>query len=172
MAATKLHADDLILFAHIIDAGSFTRAAEGTGLPKATLSRRLARLEDAYGERLIRRSTRHLSITEFGECMLEHARRLREANEEASALAQNRQAEPQGILRVSLPPEFEHLALADVVVCFARRYPGVRLDLDLSARRVDLLAERFDVAVRAAAQLPDDSTLVARRIVTRRNSLY
>lgn len=169
---TALHADDLILFARIIEAGSFTRAAERTGLPKATLSRRLARLEDSLGERLIQRSTRQLAITEFGERMLEHARRLNEASEEAAALAQNRRAEPQGTLRVSLPPEFRELAVADVVARFSRRYPDVRLDLDLSARHVDLLGERFDVAVRAAVQLPDDGTLVARRIATRRSGLY
>lgn len=172
MAALALHANDLILFARIVEAGSFTRAAELTGFPKATLSRRLAGLEDALGERLLQRSTRRLTVTEFGERMLEHARRLIDETEEATALALDRQAEPRGTLRVSLPPEFQQLPVADIVARFAQRYPDVRLELDLSPRRVDLVAERFDVAVRAAAQLPDDRTLVARRISAQKGGLY
>src|SRR5699024_3467010 len=171
VSTLPLHADDLILFERIVDAGSFTRAAEHTGFPKATLSRRLARLEAAYGERLLQRSTRHLSVTEFGERMLEHARRLRDESAAANALALNRQLEPQGTLRVSLPPEFRQLPVAEVVQRFAELYPQVRMELDLSARQVDLVAERFDVAVRAAARLPDDGTLVARRISVQQNGL-
>ncbi len=172
MTTLALHADDLILFARIVDAGSFKRASELTGFPKATLSRRVSRLESALGERLIQRSTRYMAVTDLGERMLEHARRLSEESEAAAALALNRQAEPQGTLRVSLPPEFLELPVVDVVSRFVQRYPDVRLELDLSTRRVDLVAERFDVAVRAAAHLPDDGTLVARRITTQQSGLY
>lgn len=172
MNPIPLHANDLILFAHIVEAGSFTRAAGQTGLPKATLSRRLADLENALGERLLQRSTRRLSVTEFGERMLEHARRLLEESEAATALAQHRRLAPHGTLRVSLPPEYHELCLVEVVDAFAARYPEVRLQLDLSARRVDLVAERFDLAVRAAAHLPDDRLLVARRIKTLCGGLY
>lgn len=167
-----LHANDLILFAHVVEAGSFTRAAEQTGLPKATLSRRLSELETVLGERLMQRSTRRLALTEFGERMLEHARRLTEEAEAASALARHRQRTPHGTLRVSLPPEFRDLSVVEVVTTFAAQYPDVRLQLDLSARRVDLVAERFDLAVRAAAQLPDDRSLVARRITTLQCGLF
>lgn len=172
MTALSLHANDLILFAHVIDAGSFTRAAELTGLPKSTLSRRLSDLENALGERLMQRSTRKLVLTDFGESILVHARRLVDETEAATALALHRQVAPHGTLRVSLPPEYRELALVEVITEFTRRYPNVRLELDLSPRRVDLIAERFDVAVRAAVQLPDDSTLVARRITTLQNGLY
>lgn len=167
-----LHANDLILFAHIVEAGSFTRAADQTGLPKATLSRRLSELETVLGERLMQRSTRRLALTEFGEHMLEHARRLMDEAEAASALAQHRRRAPQGTLRVSLPPEFRELSVVEIVTAFAAQYPDVRLQLDLSARRVDLVAERFDVAVRAAVQLPDDRALVARRITTLESGLF
>ncbi|HEY9280277.1 MAG TPA: LysR family transcriptional regulator [Eoetvoesiella sp.] len=172
MAAITLYANDLILFAHIVDAGSFTRASEQTGLPKSTLSRRLADLENEFGERLIQRSTRRLVLTDFGERMLEHARRLVDETEAATALALHQQVVPHGTLRVSLPPEFHELSLVDFISEFSRQYPDVRLELDLSARRVDLIAERFDVAVRAATQLPDDSSLVARHITTLHNGLY
>jgi DNA-binding transcriptional LysR family regulator len=172
MSALNLHANDLILFAHVIDAGSFTRAAELTGLPKSTLSRRLSDLENALGERLMQRSTRKLVLTDFGESILVHARRLVDETEAATALALHRQVAPHGTLRVSLPPEYRELALVEVITEFTQRYPNVRLELDLSPRRVDLIAERFDVAVRAATQLPDDSTLVARHITTLQNGLY
>lgn len=172
MTTLKLYANDLILFAHIVDAGSFTRASDLTGLPKSTLSRRLSDLENDFGERLMQRSTRRLVLTEFGERMLEHAHRLMDESEEATALALHRQTAPQGTLRVSFPPEFHELSLDQVVAEFVRRYPDVRLELDLSSRRVDIVAERFDVAVRAATRLPDDSALVARQIIVMYNGLY
>jgi Transcriptional regulator len=172
MTSVNLYANDLMLFAHVVNAGSFTRAAEITGLPKSTLSRRLSDLEDELGERLMQRSTRRLVLTDFGETILEHARRLIEETDAAAALAQYRQVTPYGTLRVSIPPEFRELAIVEVVSEFSRLYPNVRLEIDLSARRVDLITERFDVAVRAATQLPDDSSLVARRVADMHNALF
>ncbi|HUH87362.1 MAG TPA: LysR substrate-binding domain-containing protein [Pusillimonas sp.] len=165
-------ADDLILFAHVMDAGSFSQAAERIGLPKSTLSRRITHLENELGERLITRSTRKLTITDFGERMLEHARRLLDETEAARSLALHRQVVPQGILRVSLPPEFRELSIVTLIRRYHQEYPQVRLELDLSARRVDLIAERFDVAVRIANRLPDDGTLIARQVATLHNHLY
>lgn len=168
----ELDANDLILFAHVVDSGSFARAAERVGLPKSTLSRRLGALESRLGERLLTRSTRRLTITEFGERILDHARRLQEETEAAAAIAQYRQGTPRGVLRVSMPPDFRELDLTPILLDYATRYPEVRLELDLSPRRVDLLAERFDLAIRAAARLPDDATLVARQLCEMRCGLY
>ncbi len=168
----SLDANDLILFARVIEAGSFSRAAERTGLPKSTLSRRITALETKLGERLLTRSTRRLAITEFGERILDHARRLLEETEAASAMALHRQDTPRGVLRVSLPPDFGELDLTPMLLQFAADYPEVRLELDLSPRRVDLLAERFDLAVRIATRLPDDATLVARKLCHLQNGLY
>lgn len=168
----SLDANDLILFAHIMEAGSFSKAAERTGLPKSTLSRRITALETKLGERLLTRSTRRLSITEFGERILDHAKRLHEETEAASAMALHRQGTPRGVLRVSMPPDFVELDLTPLLLQFAASYPEVRLELDLSPRRVDLLVERFDLAVRAASRLPDDGTLVARKLCDMPNGLY
>ncbi|MCM5569451.1 LysR family transcriptional regulator [Burkholderiaceae bacterium FT117] len=169
----EIVADDLILFARVVDAGSFSQAAERCGLPKSTVSRRIGALERALGERLLTRTTRHFAITEFGEQMLEHARRLLDEAEAAGALAQHRQATPQGTLRVSLPPDFlQELELLPFLLAFATRYPEVKVEMDLSPRRVDLVAERFDLAIRVAARLPDDATLVARRLLEMRHGLY
>lgn len=168
----SLDANDLILFAQVMDAGSFSRAAERCGLPKSTLSRRITQLETKLGERLLTRSTRRLAITEFGEQILDHAKRLLEETEAASAIALHRQGTPRGVLRVSLPPDFVELDLTPLLLQYASSYPEVRLELDLSPRRVDLLAERFDLAVRAASRLPDDGTLVARKLCELQNGLY
>lgn len=168
----ELLADDLVLFAYIAETGSFTAAAELVGMQKATLSRRLTRLEKHFGERLIQRSTRRLVLTEFGQRMLEHARRVQEEAEIAVELAQNRQVAPRGTLRASFPPEYRELGLVEVISTFASRYPQLALELDLSPRRVDIVAERFDLAVRAATSLPDDSALVARNVGRLQNALY
>lgn len=168
----SLDANDLLLFALIMETGSFARAAERAGLPKSTLSRRLTALEAKLGERLLTRSTRRLTITEFGERILDHAKRLLEESEAVTAIAQHRQATPRGVLRVSMPPDFVELDLSRLLLQYAAAYPEVRLELDLSPRRVDLLAERFDIAVRAASRLPDDTSLVARQLCRLENGLY
>ncbi|MFT3735829.1 MAG: LysR family transcriptional regulator [Rhodocyclaceae bacterium] len=169
----ELDANDLLLFARVVEAGSFTRAAERVGLPKSTVSRRLAALETRLGERLLARSTRQLSLTDFGNGVLEHARRLLEEAEAAQAFALHRQATPRGRLRVSLPPGFsENLVLSSFFLQFCTDFPEIRLELDLSARRVNLLSEQFDLAIRIASSLPDDATLVARRLATLPGGLY
>lgn len=168
-----LDANDLMLFAQVAESGSFSRAADHVGLPKSTVSRRIAALETRLGERLLARSTRKLGLTEFGEGILEHARRLREEAQAAQAFAQHRQATPRGRLRVTMPPGFsDKLILSSFFLRFCADYPDVRLELDMSPRRVDLLAEQFDLAIRIAPSLPDDATLVARRLAAMPNSLY
>lgn len=155
--------NDLALFAHVAEAGSFTRAADRLGLPKSTLSRRLSGLEAQLGERLILRTTRRLTVTEFGAAVLEHARQVVAEVDGALALAQHRQAQPSGLLRVSMPGDIAMLALSDMIEAFVRDHPAVTLELDLSPRRVDLLAENYDLALRMGA-LPPDSQLAARRL--------
>jgi DNA-binding transcriptional LysR family regulator len=168
----SLDANDLILFARVMEAGSFSRAADRTGLPKSTISRRITQLETELGEQLLVRSTRRLAITDFGERILDHARRLVDETDAASAMALHRQGTPRGALRVSMAPDMMEMDLVELCLKFASSYPEVRLELDLSPRRVDLVAERFDLALRAAERLPDDSTLVARKLADFRHGLY
>lgn len=168
----SLDANDLLLFAQVVEAGSFSLAAERSGIPKSTLSRRLSALETRLGERLLMRSTRRLVLTEFGSGVLEHARRLQEEADAALAYALHRQAVPKGRLRVSIPPDFAEWLLGPLFLQFAASYPEVKLELDLSPRRVDLLDEQFDLAIRVAAQLPDDATLVAQRLFQMEGGLY
>ena len=138
--------NDLLIFARVAEVGSFSRAADRLGLPKSTVSRRIALLEERLGERLMLRTTRRLTLTDFGEQLLEHARQVAVEVDAARALAEHRQARPSGRLRVSMPSDFANLLLADMVAAFIALHPEVTLELDLSPRRVDLLGESFDIA--------------------------
>ena len=163
--------NDLLLFARIVEAGSFSRAAERVQLPKSTVSRRIALLEQRLGERLLQRTTRKLALTEFGASLLEHARKVAEEVEAAGALAQHRQGEPSGRLRISVPGDFANLGMHEVIARFIARYPAVSLEMDLSPRRVDLIAENYDIAIRMG-ELPDDASLHARPINVEYFGLY
>ncbi len=166
-----LEPNDLLLFARVAEAGSFSRAAERTGLPKSTLSRRIAYLETVLGERLLLRTTRKLTVTDFGHSVLEHAQQVVVEVDAASALAQQRQIEPSGRLRVSMPGDLATVVLGPLLAQFIEKYPKVSLEIDLSPRRVDLIGENFDVAIRMG-DLTDDSSLAARRMATFSAGLY
>ncbi len=167
----SLEPNDLMLFARVADEGSFSRAAERVGLPKSTVSRRIAGLEAQLGERLLLRTTRKLTITDFGHSVLEHAHQVAAEVEAASALAQHRQAEPSGRLRVSMPADFATVVLGRLLGEFIARYPAISLELDLTPRRVDLIGENFDLALRMGS-LPDDASLAARQVAVFSIGLY
>lgn len=170
-SSRHINPNDLLIFAHVADLGSFSRAAERLRLPKSTVSRRLAGLEQQVGERLLLRTTRRQTLTEFGLQLLEHARQVMAEVDAVAALSEHRQASPGGRLRVSMPSDFANLLLADTLAAFVALYPGISLELDLSARRVDLLGEGFDLAVRVG-DLPDDALLAARRLAVFPAGLY
>jgi len=162
---------DLLIFARVAEGGSFTAAADRLGLPKSTVSRRISMLEEQLGERLLLRTTRRLTVTEFGEALLEHARQVASEIDAVKALAESRQARPSGRLRVSMPSDFANLLLTDALAAFCALHPAVALELDLSPRRVDLLGENFDIAIRMG-ELPDDTVLAARRLAVFPAGLY
>lgn len=146
-------------------------AAEFLGIPKATVSRRLANLEAALGQRLLIRTTRRLMLTDFGQEFLEHCRRV--AEEVASALdfLRSQDAQPHGRLRVSMPGDYARQHFSRAIATFIEAYPDIQLDIDLSSRRVDLIGERYDLAIRMG-KLTDDATLVAKKIDEQHFALY
>ena len=168
---SRLDLNDLLIYARVAELGSFSRAAEKLGLPKSTVSRRLAALEELLGERLLLRTTRRQTVTEFGQLVLEHARQVLAEVEAVAALRERRQAAPSGRLRVSMPDDVANLLLAEALAAFVAMYPDIELELDLSPRRVDIVGEGFDVAVRMG-ELPSDATLTARRLDTLSVGLY
>ena len=167
----NLAPNDLLLFARVVDEGSFSRAAERLSVPKSTVSRRVAALEAELGERLLLRTTRKLTVTDFGLAVLEHARHVVEDVTAAASLAHNRQIEPSGRLRVTMPGDFANLVLAPLLAEFVLKYPAIALEVDLSARFVDLIGENFDVAVRMG-DLRDDASLAARHLGAFTGSLF
>lgn len=167
----QLDANDLMFFAAIAEAGNFSRAAERLQQPTSTLSRRLSALENKLGERLLIRTTRKLKVSEFGEAILQHAQQIADEVEAINAMAQSRQITPSGKLRISMPSDLANLWLAPLLAQFMAQYPAIELQIDLSPRRVDLIAESYDLAIRVGA-LADDASLVARRIWHYRPMLY
>ena len=151
-----------VLFARVVDEGSFSRAAERLGLPKSTVSRRVAALETQLGERLLLRTTRKLTITDFGLAVLEHARHVVEDVAAAASLAQNRQVEPSGRLRVTMPSDMASIVLAPLLAQFVARVPGDR------ARDRPLRALRR--SHRRELRRRDSHGRIARRRVARRTA--
>lgn len=167
----SIEPNDLLLFARVADEGSLTRAAARLGIPKSTASRRIAALEATLGERLLLRTTRKNKITDFGRSVLAHAQQVAEEVAATAQLADSRAARPSGRLRVSMPADLASLVLSSVLTEFLDRYPDVSLELDLTARRVDLIGENFDVAIRMG-ELADDASLAARRLAAWSAGLY
>lgn len=163
--------NDLLLFARVVDEGSFSRAAERLDVPKSTLSRRLSMLEAQLGERLMLRTTRKLTVTDFGQAVLTHAHQVTAEVESAMALTQHRQARPSGRLRISMPGDLANDVIGTMLAEFVVKYPAISLDVDISPRRVDLIGENFDLAIRMG-DLPDDASLAARRIAIFTTGLY
>lgn len=171
MERTNISADDYILFATIADQESMVRAAEHLGMPKATVSRRLTNLEAALGQRLLLRTTRRLTLTEFGQEFLDHCRRVAEEVATAQDFVRSHDVQPHGRLRISMPDDYAKHNLSRALATFIEAYPEIQLDLDLSSRLVDLIGERFDLAIRMG-NLENDSTLVARKIDEQHFGLY
>jgi len=171
MEQKNISVDDYILFVAIIEQESMVRAAEHLGMPKATVSRRLTNLEAALGQRLLLRTTRRLTLTEFGQEFLDHCRRVAEEVASTRDFVRSQEERPRGRLRVSMPGEYAIQNFSRAFATFIETYPEIQLELDLSSRRVDLIGERFDLAIRMGT-LDSDATLVARKIDEQSFGLY
>ncbi|VWB85124.1 LysR family transcriptional regulator [Burkholderia metallica] len=162
--------NDMALFVEVVKAKGFRSAAETLGVPNSTLSRRIGALEKAIGLRLLHRTTRRIELTEAGRLYFERCKRIvdeaRLAHEQLGGLL----AEPTGVLRASFPVDFAVTYLAPLIVEFSNRYPKLTFDFELTSRRVDLVSEPFDVAIRMGES--EDSQLIARRLATLGNYLY
>jgi len=153
---------DMLLFAAVVREGGFTRAAKQLGLTKQTVSERIARLEERLGVRLLERTTRRLRTTDVGAMYFERCSQIAAQIDEANSAVQQRLAEPTGLLRVTAPVLYGHHFLAPVIADYMGRYPKTRVELILADRRVNLIEEGFDLAIRIG-QL-DDSSLTARKL--------
>ncbi|MGE0022810.1 MAG: LysR family transcriptional regulator [Hyphomicrobium sp.] len=162
--------NDMALFVEVVKARGFRGAAEAIGVPNSTLSRRISGLEKAIGLRLLHRTTRRIELTEAGQIYFERCRRIVEEARLAHEQLGDMVAQPSGLLRVSLPVDFATIFVAPHMADFCRRYPGISFEFDLTPRRVDLVTEPFDVAVRMGEQ--PDSNLIARKLAELPRHLY
>jgi DNA-binding transcriptional LysR family regulator len=160
----KLSSANLRLFALIADLGGISAAARNLGVQKSTVSRELALMEAQVGHRLFERTTRHLRPTEAGSLLLAYAHRVAEEIDAAEVALEALSAEPAGNLLVSTPQGVAQQLIVPLLPDFRRRYPKIRVGLDLSSHYVDLLQEGIDVALRVGELAP--SSLVARRLGT------
>jgi DNA-binding transcriptional LysR family regulator len=153
----------MLVFAEVVASGSFTEAARRLGLSKASVSREVARLERRLGAQLLRRTTRSMSLTEVGETFYAGCQRVAEEAEQAERSVGALQAEPRGEIRLAASTSFGQIQIAPRMPAFLARYPKVRIRMDLTDRVVDLVSEKFDLAVRISGRLAD-ATLVQRRL--------
>jgi DNA-binding transcriptional LysR family regulator len=152
--------NQVLVFTRVVQAGSFTAAARALGLPKSTVSRKVAELEERVGARLLQRTTRKLSLTDAGRIYYQHGARIVSEAEAADQAVGRLHSAPRGRLRVTAPVSVA--TLGPVVAEYLRRYPDVTVELVCTDRTVDLIEEGFDVAIRAGRLA--DSTLVARSL--------
>jgi len=154
--------NNLVFFAKVVDAGSYSAAAEALGMQTSKLSRRISALEAELGVRLLNRTTRKLSLTEIGKTFHGHCLALIEEAQSAKDAVQQTLSTPQGLIRVSCPVGLLQGGLADIFARFLAAEPQVRLALDATNRRVDVVDEGIDIAIRVRVPPLEDSDLAMR----------
>lgn len=156
--------NDLYYFHAVATHSGFSAAARATGVPKATLSKRVSQLEDRLGVRLLERTTRRLRLTDVGQAFYEECEGVLAGAEAAEAVAAHAQVEPNGMVRVSCPQGMLQDLVIDILPEFLRRHPRVRVQLKILNRPADLVEDRVDVALRIRSSLDTDPNLIMRAL--------
>jgi DNA-binding transcriptional LysR family regulator len=154
--------NDLQFYAMVVEHGGFAAAERALGVPKSRLSRRIAQLESDLGVRLLQRSTRKFAVTDVGQSVYRHAQTMLAEAQAAREAVDRVSAAPRGVIKVSCPVALAQELLAPLLPEFMKKHPQVRIQLHVSNRRVDVIQEGFDVALRVRSQLTDDGEMVAR----------
>ena len=149
-------------FTQVVEHGGFARAARALSIPKSRVSRHVTALEARLNARLLQRSTRRFAVTEVGQEVYRHARAMLAQADAALEVVEFARAEPRGLVKVSCPVALAQSALAPLLPPFLVQYPLVRLQLDVSNRRVDVLTEGFDVALRVRTRPSGEDGLIMR----------
>ena len=161
--------NSLIVFSQVVEANSFSEAARRHKMPTSTVSRRIADLESQLGVRLLERSTRRLRLTDIGSEVFKHARLSVELSEALDNLVSDHLSHVSGLLRLSAPPSIADSLIAPLVGSFQAAYPDVRVQIFVSERSVDHIADGIDLAFRVGAI--KDPSLISRKILTYRHQL-
>jgi DNA-binding transcriptional LysR family regulator len=164
--------EQLSLFVSVAEASSFSAAAKRLRLTKSTVSRGVARLEQSLNAQLLHRTTRQVSLSTAGAALYERTAPLLMSLREAAGTLPEQSEQPSGELRITAPNELGPWFLAELCARFLARYPAVRLDVHMTPRPVDLVAEGFDLAIRGASSRFKDSSLTVRRLGTFEGRVY
>ncbi|MGO1541275.1 MAG: LysR substrate-binding domain-containing protein [Luteimonas sp.] len=154
--------NDLNYFALVVEHGGFAAAERATGIPKSRLSRRISQLESELGVRLLQRSTRRFAVTDVGQGVYRHAQSMLAEAQAAREVVDRLSAEPRGVVRASVPVNIAQQLMPKLLPDFLARYPQVRVQMHISNRRVDLINEGFDLAIRVRSKFDDDGSLIMR----------
>lgn len=154
--------NDLYFFAQVVDHGGYAPAGRALGVPKSKLSRRIALLEERLGVRLLQRSTRRFSVTEIGQDFYSHCKAMLVEADAAQEAIELTRSEPRGIVRVSCPVALLDMRVGAMIADFMVLNPNVEVHLDSTDRRVDVVSEGIDVAIRVRPPPLQDSDLVMR----------
>lgn len=163
--------NDLYYFVQAVDHGGFAPAGRALGEPKSKLSRRIALLEQRLGVRLIQRSTRHFSVTEIGQNYYAHCKAMLVEADAAQAAIEQTRAEPSGIVRLACPVALLHARVSAMLAAFMVQHPNVVIYLEATNRRVDLIAEGIDLAIRARPMPIEGSDLMMKILAQRAHAL-
>ncbi|HAA07889.1 MAG TPA: LysR family transcriptional regulator, partial [Acinetobacter schindleri] len=155
--------DDFYCFAQVVEHGGFSAAERATDIPKSKLSRRVYNLEERLGVRLIQRSSRHFAVTDIGMNIYRHAQVMLSAAQAAHDLVDHLSTEPRGIIKLSLPVSIAQNEIARILPAFLKQYPEIKIQMMVTNRRVDIINEGFDIALRVRSSLDDDPNLVIRQ---------
>ncbi|TDR94669.1 LysR substrate-binding domain-containing protein [Enterovirga rhinocerotis] len=156
--------NDLAHFVNVVDHGGYAAAGRALGMPKSRLSRRILALEERLGVRLLQRTTRKLSVTELGQEYYRHCVAMLVEAEAAQEAIDRSRAGPQGLLRISAPPALVCFEIGPMIARFMARNPDVTVEMDSTSRRVDLVGEGIDIAIRVRFPPLEASDLVMRRL--------
>ncbi len=167
MSYTPNLLDGIVIFNEVVNAGSFTQAADNTGHSTSYISKEISRLEERLGVRLLNRTTRSLHLTPEGELYHQQCQQIIADASEAQNALMGLQLQPTGTLRISCPTSFAVARMQELLSGFLQLYPQVSLDINMDNRKVDVISEGYDVVIRATPQL-ESSSLISRRVMRAR----
>ncbi|RXT24311.1 LysR family transcriptional regulator [Rhizobium leguminosarum] len=155
--------NDYYYFAAVVSSGGFASASRDLKIPRSKLSRRVSRLEEGLGARLIERSTRHFRVTEIGQAFYERCQTILQEADRAKSIVSEAQSDPQGVVRMGCPLGLVDISVGEILPEFLERYPKIKLQIIGSDRRADLINERIDLEVRATNEPETQTSLTMRK---------
>ncbi|SDC11294.1 LysR substrate-binding domain-containing protein [Acinetobacter boissieri] len=156
--------DDFYYFAMVVEHGGFSAAERATDIPKSKLSRRVYALEEHLGVRLIQRNSRQFSVTDIGQNIYRHAQAMNSAAQAAHDMVNHLSVEPRGVVRIGVPVTIAQNKFPHILPEFLQQYPEVKIQMVVSNRRIDIINENVDLALRVRSHIDDDPNLIVRQL--------